>query len=518
MPDSIDHFDLERSSDISLEQNWAFIATNIPPETRAWTDTTTPNPEFWYRLTGKTKNGVTIPYNVVSIRRQTTPGAFAWQQFIRQQTAFKNIIVNGIDVDASGVVAVGYFFGSADFGDGVIYTSAGERDIFVAKYTNGTSPTLQWVKTFGGALLDQATAVAIDSSGNIAVVGMIGSAVDFGSGAVPFLGNTDIFVLKLSSVGATLWAHSYGETAGDAATSVCVDSTGKIYVAGYVGFGPVNFGAAGILTGKGSQNGFILKIDSDSLGTSLWAKRFVCGGFGDANVIKGICINSQNKVVVGGFYTGTIDTGGSTIPTATNGAGCLFLTSVSNDGATHNWDMFPDSTGFNAMYGVAPDPSNSNGDVVITGPISGTANFGSISITTNGGTGIFVGKVNNLGVAQWVKPYGGDPSSTDQGVSVSVDNSGSIYVTGTAQSVLAFGGNFYYGNGGANFFAFKLLSDKTEVWIKRILPAAGAIIKASRIAQEVFIGGDTSGPVDFGGGNVTFQVPGREGFLVKYST
>ena len=41
----------------------------------------------------------------------------------------------GIDVDASGNSYVtGYFEGTADFGNGIVLSGAGQRDIFVVKY------------------------------------------------------------------------------------------------------------------------------------------------------------------------------------------------------------------------------------------------------------------------------------------------------------------------------------------------------------------------------------------------
>jgi hypothetical protein len=56
-----------------------------------------------------------------------------------------------------------------DFGDGPL-TSAGSGDIFVAKYS--TTGAYQWAKRFGDVEQQYATAVAIDSSGNVVVAGI----------------------------------------------------------------------------------------------------------------------------------------------------------------------------------------------------------------------------------------------------------------------------------------------------------------------------------------------------------
>src|SRR5205814_1083356 len=68
----------------------------------------------------------------------------------------------------NNMVTVGYFSGSADFGAGAL-PSAGGSDIFIAKYTSQNS--LLWAKRFGGGGYDNAYSVAVDSQNNIIVAG-----------------------------------------------------------------------------------------------------------------------------------------------------------------------------------------------------------------------------------------------------------------------------------------------------------------------------------------------------------
>jgi len=117
----------------------------------------------------------------------------------------------GIGVDGmSNSYVTGWFTGTATFGQGeanqTTLTSAGDRDVFLAKYnTNGL---LQWVKRAGagGASTDQGMAVAVDQLGTIYMSGFFGDRVPtasatFGQGetnqtTLTSAGGSDIFVAK----------------------------------------------------------------------------------------------------------------------------------------------------------------------------------------------------------------------------------------------------------------------------------------------------------------------------------
>lgn len=76
-------------------------------------------------------------------------------------------------------------------------------------------------------------------------------------------------------------------------------------------------------------------------------------------------------------------------------------------------------------------------NVIITGYFNGTATFGSTSITATGQQDIFIAKYNSSGSLQWVRRAGG--SDSDIGNGVSVDNSGNIVITGEFAGSSTFG-------------------------------------------------------------------------------
>lgn len=112
--------------------------------------------------------------------------------------------------------------------------TASLSDIFVTKLDS--TGNLLYTRTFSGKGSDQANAIALDSAGNILVVGST-SSPDFplrepSLQANPGVGTTG-FLLKLANDGSTIFSTYFGGTL-DASTlnSVAVDSKGDIYVAG----------------------------------------------------------------------------------------------------------------------------------------------------------------------------------------------------------------------------------------------------------------------------------------------
>jgi hypothetical protein len=166
----------------------------------------------------------------------------------------------GVTVDATGnVLVAGTFSGSVDFGGGVL-TSAGGTDIFVAKLS--PTGTHIWSRRFGDASDQAAKSIAVDGAGNAFVTGYFAGSVDFGGGPLTSAGGKDIFVAKLDPAGAYAWAKRLGDASDQQATSVTVDGTGNILltgeIAGQVDFGDgplAAFGAHDIFVAKVGANG-----------------------------------------------------------------------------------------------------------------------------------------------------------------------------------------------------------------------------------------------------------------------
>jgi hypothetical protein len=124
----------------------------------------------------------------------------------------------------------------------------------------GKSAQVAWVRQFGSPAMDEATGVAVASSG-IYVVGATNGSLP---GQVS-QGNTDAFVRKYGTSGKVLWTRQFGSPGTDDASGVAVASSG-IYVVGTTG------GTLPGQTSSGGQDAFVRKYDV--AGNVIWTRQF----------------------------------------------------------------------------------------------------------------------------------------------------------------------------------------------------------------------------------------------------
>ena len=111
--------------------------------------------------------------------------------------------------------------------------NAGGSDGFITKINAGGS-ALGWSTYLGGSGQDVPRAMALDSSGNVYVVGQTGSAnFPKANPLQSYLLATDAFVTELDAGGATLlFSTLLGGSGQERASAVAVDSAGNVYVTG----------------------------------------------------------------------------------------------------------------------------------------------------------------------------------------------------------------------------------------------------------------------------------------------
>jgi hypothetical protein len=85
--------------------------------------------------------------------------------------------------------------------------------------------------------------------------------------------------------------------------------------------------------------------------------------------------------------------------------------------------------------GVAVD---SLGEIAIAGYMQGSVDLGTGSLASAGGSDIFVAKYTAGGVPLWSRRVGASQDDRAQGIAV--DGSGNVYVIGTFQGTVDFGG------------------------------------------------------------------------------
>lgn len=91
-------------------------------------------------------------------------------------------------------------------------------------------------KTAGGTLYDNAHSNAVDTVGNIYIVGDLQGTVDFDPGAAmdnhTTAGQQGIFLTSINADGTYGWTKTMGGTVYDTGASVVADASGNLYLSG----------------------------------------------------------------------------------------------------------------------------------------------------------------------------------------------------------------------------------------------------------------------------------------------
>jgi hypothetical protein len=368
--------------------------------------------------------------------KYSAAGACIWSKAFPISQVGTTDQVKGVTTDALGNIYIsGTFFGGVDLGGGMM-VATGTSDVFLAKFKpNGA---FVWGKRFGNASPQTGKALSVDAQGNVFLVGDFYGQVDFGGGSMVSVGNTDIYAAKFDTNGNYLWAKRFGDVAGQTAAAVAVDSAGNMVFTGTLN-GAADFGG-GLLTSAGLGDVFVAKLDG--AGNHLWSK-----SFGDAadQLGTGIAVNALDDVIVTGYAAGaTLSFGGPNL--VNQGGDDAFLVQLDPAG-NHLWSRLFGGPGNQRGLGVAVDPA---GNVVMTGLLASTADFGGGVLTSAGLADIVVARYDSTGAHLWSKIFG-DPAY-QFARSVAAAPNGDSIVAGLSLGPVDFGGGPVAGAGGEDIF------------------------------------------------------------------
>jgi PKD repeat protein len=236
--------------------------------------------------------------------------------------------------------------------------------------------------------------------------------------------------------------------------------------------------------------------------------------FGDGATASGA--NVSHAYAAAGTFTATLTVTDNKGATASDGA-VVTITVTSAPGGTYTWSRQAGGTvqaDSVVPYSTATD---SAGNVVVTGVMYGSVNFGTGVLTSPGRGDLFVVKYSPTGTPLWANRYG---DAADQfGTGVGTDNAGNIYVTGYYFGTVDFGGGALTPTAAYDIVLAKYAPNGTHVWSKRIGGAGYDQAQALDVdgAGNVTIAGRFSGATDFGGGSLT-AAGGYDGFVARYTT
>ena len=229
-------------------------------------------------------------YDNISVIKFNSTGAEQWTKQLDSLSSSADIPYAIATDSSDNVYVAGYTDGDLDGN-----TSAGSADLFVVKYNS--SGTKQWTKQLGSSSDDVAYGVATDSSGNVYVAGYTQGGLDGNTNA----GYTDLFVVKYNSSGTKQWTRQLGSLGSDHARGVATDSSGNVYVTGYIE-GNIEGGLDGN-TGAGGMDIFVVKYNSS--GTKQGTRQL---GSSVGDIAYGVAIDSpRGRVYIAGTTGGGLD-------------------------------------------------------------------------------------------------------------------------------------------------------------------------------------------------------------------
>jgi hypothetical protein len=400
-----------------------------------------------------------------------------------------------IATDGEGnVLVAGSFSGTADFGGGPL-TAAGGADMFVAKLDSTGQPIwsrhmdhfglreeardievdgagnvtvlgqsdgaearyspvirldadgrILWSRYFdygttGGAAVH---GIAVDSAGNLLIIGMLSGTVDFGGGSLTSVSEFDMFVVELDAAGRYVWGRQFHGSGG--ITGLAVDGADNVLLTGMfdvmidLGGGPLTG------TGTGWNDMFVAKLGPT--GQHVWSRHFA-----PATVYLGpdnIAVDSTGNVLVLGRCPDMTDFGGGPLTSPVGGCG-TFVVKL-DAGGRHVWSQeYGQSDDAEHAGGIATDRW---GNVLVTVSSMRTMDFGGGPLI-GGGFDIVVARLRAAGELLWSDRFG--DASTQLPMAIAADGAGNILLTGS------FGGTLDFGTG-------LLDSENGSIFVTRLVP------------------------------------------------
>lgn len=383
-------------------------------------------------------------------------------------TGFSNALCTTIKYDAAGKrlwlrQLSGNPAAIATDAAGNVYVAGGNHaaaswDVMTVKYNNDGK--LLWQKIYAGPAgdSDEASAVAVDGSGNVYVTGF----------STDSNGKKDFCTIKYDAAGKQKWVKRYNGRADgdDRASAIALDAAGNAYVAGR--------------SERPKTGTDFTTIKYDTAGTRKWVKHF-SGPFDGDDAANSLALDASGAVYVTGTfqtqlaswdcatlkysaggklqwlrrYNGPDNSGDRGIAVAVDAAGriCVAATSPGkmNDFAAIQYDSAGAERWASRYDGVGGQDEaeamavDGSGNVVVIG-YSWSATEADYATV----------KYDSAGVEQWRKRYNGPANKADYPKAVAVDADNNVYVTG-------YGAHATRGN---DFVTIKYSADGALKWLR----------------------------------------------------
>jgi hypothetical protein len=257
-----------------------------------------------------------------------------------------------------------------------------------------------WTKIYGGDENDILQCIAQTADNGFVALGTSASYGD---------NDNDLMLLKIDSMGETIWMKTYGTASADAGVSLCVMDNGEIILAGY--------------TEGETRDICVYKVNSH--GDVIWNKAYGGGAMDEA---YSICKAPNDCFIIAGYTTSF-------------GMGWrdYYLMKFNGNGDTL-WTKTYGGVGSDVAYWIEPIADGCYA-------VCGYAN-----INDDDGPDYWLIKIDENGDSLWSAAYGG--AGSDEAHVVRQTSDGGFIIAGNSSS---FGG-------GTQFYMVKADGDGNEIW------------------------------------------------------
>ncbi len=392
-------------------------------------------------------------------------------------------LLHGLMTDNWGnIITIGDFRGSINFG-GSQLTSAGDRDVFVAKFDREGKHI--WSRRYGGHREQVGVGAGADASGAIVIACAFTGTLSFGGDPLVSKGRYNVAVAKVDSCGRHVWSRAFGDAQYHVPECIAVMASGNAVVAGRFQ-GALEFDGTALVS-KSNQTDIFMAMFSPC-GTLVWAKQI--GGLFEQQT-RAVAVSAEGVIALTGVFKGHIAIDDNILIQEKLDSYCGFLATFTQNGELL-WCKRVGEPHVEQGSVVAFDERN--GDLLFSGFIRNAlpradAEKGSLCLFA---------RYDSAGTLRWSKTFGPYVIAD----SLSIDTDGHILLAGHFQDTVDFGRGALVSAGGYDMFAAVFTADGVALWSEHFGDRRHQFLIKGAYEPDgtIVLGGSFHGTVDFGAG------------------
>ncbi len=247
-----------------------------------------------------------------------------------------------------------------------------------------------WANTVTGAGTQLGVNICTDPANNVYLTGRYSDTVFIGSDTIINKKGWDLFLIKYSSTGAIMRYKTYATRFNEYMSEIKADKFGHIYAGGSC-TDSLKFDGI-TLRSKALLDGYIVKMDTAL--NAIWGRTFGTADKTFSDVVTSLDVTDSGNVMAAGIFASKGTFGSTTL--SSTGDRDIFTISYDSSGTA----LWADQAG-GSQYDVPNDIAAFRSTYMITGQFAnntttatGTADFGSITLTSYGAGDIFLARAD----------------------------------------------------------------------------------------------------------------------------